>query len=152
MLQSQGRLPHIVAGVQDRQPLPPPHEVVQVFPLYIFHDQKVQAANLVGVEGTNDIRMVQFGSSSYLAVETRQGIRVCQDAGVDYLDGDRPVHDLVDRQVDHAHAATPQLADDAIFRVVNQFRRQVARRGRGRRVYRSSRSTRQVGRLARRKG
>ena len=58
---------------------------------------------------------------------------VVDEAGVDDLEGDGPLHEPVLRLVDRPHAALPQQRQHAVTRVVGQFRRNGGRLWQGRR-------------------
>jgi hypothetical protein len=62
---------------------------------------------------------VIFARGLDLSMEAGQGIGAVQHRGVNDLRGHQLFHDLVLGQVDHPHAATPKLAEDAKLRMVN---------------------------------
>ncbi len=65
-----------------------------------------------------------------LAEETLQHAWLLDDVPAHHLEHFIPAHQRVVGQVDDAHPAPPQLADDLVVRMISQPRRQVIRRWR----------------------
>ncbi len=72
--------------------------------------------------GRDDVRVVEPGRRADLAQEAFRRFRVVEALPVDHLEDFEAVHQFVLRQVDDAHAAAAQLADDLVLRVVAQLR------------------------------
>jgi hypothetical protein len=100
----------------------PAHQLGEAEPLDILHDEEVQAAGLVGVEGGDDVGVLQPGRRPHLLVEALQRGAVAHQAGVDHLEGDQPLHAPVFGLVDRPHAALADQAQHPIARVIGQFR------------------------------
>ena len=125
VLQTQGRLTHIVAGVRDRQRTFFLQHILQVGPFHEIHDQNPQLTGAVGVERPDDVGMIELGGGTNLAIEAFQGTRVVEEGLVDDLEGNQNLHEAMLRLVDDAHTAAAQFAEDEEFGVIGQFGRQV---------------------------
>ena len=97
------------------------HVPRQVDPLDELHDQKVRAASLVGVEGADNVGVVQLGRRLHFALETLDRLGIVEQLGVDDLQGDEAIHLLVSGLVDGAHASLPQQLKDLVAGVLHQF-------------------------------
>ena len=120
-----------VAGVSDRQrPLGLDH-LRQVEPFDVLHRQHEALAEPEGRMGGDDVGVMQLGGRPDLAEEAVGDSGPLDQVAADDLEHFRASHQLVVGEVDHAHPAAPQLADDLIVGVVDQLGRQrVDRRGR----------------------
>ncbi len=121
MLQSQGRLPDIVAGVRQRQRSLLLQDVEQTGTLDKLHHQQTQLSGLLRIQSTHDVRMDQAGSGPDLAVEAFQSFGVVQQRLVDDLEGDCHLHETMFGLVDDSHAAASQFLDDAELGMLRQF-------------------------------
>ena len=63
VLQTEGRLPHIVAGFRHRQRSSLHHHAVQAQSRHVLHGEKVQIAGLFGIVGQGDVRMRESGDA-----------------------------------------------------------------------------------------
>ncbi len=63
-----------------------------------------------------DVRVVERGRRLGLALEAAQGLGILGDVVRQELQGDKTVEARIFRLVDHTHAATAQLLDDAVVR------------------------------------
>ena len=70
--------------------------------------------DFAGVEGQDDVRMVQRGQRLHLAAEALQKDGTGLGLGHHHLDGDRPLHVNVFGLVDDAHAAGAEPVDDTV--------------------------------------
>ena len=75
---------------------------------------------------------MQLGRVADLAKESFQHAAAVDEVAADDLEHLLPPHERVLRQIDHAHAALPQLAEDLVIGVIGEARRQAARRRRRR--------------------
>ncbi len=131
VLQAERRLPDVLARFGERQrPL-----ALQIggktFALDELHDEEVQTAGLVGVEGGDDVRVLQLRRRPHLLLEALHAGRVVDQGWIDDLERDQALHPPVFRLVDGAHAALAEQGQHAVARVVGQFRRH---EGGGRRI------------------
>ena len=84
-----------------------------------------------GRVGGDDIPVLQFGGRLDLAEEPVAHAGPLDQVPADDLEHFQSPHELVPCEVDHPHAAAPQLADDLVVGVVDQLgRKGVDRRGR----------------------
>ena len=98
----------MVAGLADGQGPGLPDQPRQVRALDIFHDQQMRAADLIGVDGVDDVGMVQRGGGPDLAVKAPHRSRVGQAIGLDHLERDDLAQLPVAGLEDLAHAPFPQ--------------------------------------------
>ncbi len=95
--QAVGRLADEVAGQRDRQRAVLLHVLFEVLAGHVLHDEVAQPfpalaghLRLAGVEGQDDVGVVQHGQRLHLAVEALQEHRVVVVLGHHDLEGDRP--------------------------------------------------------------
>jgi hypothetical protein len=109
VLQSQRRLPDVVAGFRQRQRADLFDQPGQVGgPLEVLHDQQLGSAVLLGVEGEDDVGVVQLGRRPYLPLEAADRVGAVQALLADELDGDGPAQVPVPGLEDLSHAALTQ--------------------------------------------
>ena len=101
----------------------------QVEPLDVFHGQDEALAEPEGRIGGDDVGVVQLGGRADLAEEPVEDAGAADQVAADDLEHLLAPHERVLGQVDDAHAAAAQLAEDLVVRVVGQSRRQGARPG-----------------------
>ncbi len=99
----------------------------EVLALDVFHGEGQQFAQLHGAVGGHDVGMAELGRRADFAQEALDRAGTIEQRLVDDLEDFEAVHELVLGQVDDAHAAAAQLAEDLVLRVVGQFRRQNCR-------------------------
>ena len=80
-----------------------------------LHDQVEAVADLVGVEGGDNVRMVQPGGGADFAMKCLASRCRASDVGAEHLDGHRAVHGPVRRAV---HAADGASADLLLYDVL----------------------------------
>ena len=101
----QRRLPAIVAGPVEGQRAVRLDQAGEVDPFDVFHDEEVGAADLVGVDGPDDVGVVELRGGADLALEAADGVGVLQALLADDLDGDDAAELPVAGLEDGAHAA-----------------------------------------------
>ena len=69
VLKPHGRLAHQLASLGDRQRAPAAYEPRQVDPVDVFQDQEARAFDLPGVQGTDDMGMVEPADGLHLPLE-----------------------------------------------------------------------------------
>ena len=136
VLQAQGRLVHVVAGIGHRQRPAGLDQLRQVEALDVLHGQHEALTHAEGRIGGDDVGVVELGRVADLAEEAVEDAAAVDEVAADDLEDLLAAHELVLRQVDDAHAALAKLAEDLVIRVVGQSRGQRAgrRRCRGRRA------------------
>ena len=112
------RIRHLDADVEDlihlhRLALQP---VLQAHPFQLLHDDEGMAVEVFDVVDGANAGMVQLRSGASFQHEAVQGLGVVEQAVGNELQGDVAAQAGVDRVVDHAHAATTELTDDAVVR------------------------------------
>ena len=88
VLQAERRLPGVVARLVHRQRPGLLDQLGQIDAGHVFHDEQMGAVDLIGVEGANDVRMVELGGGANLAVEAAHGVGVVEAFLADELEGD----------------------------------------------------------------
>ena len=136
VLQAQGRLVDEVAGVGHRQRPAGLDQLRQVEALDVLHGQDEALAEAEGRVGGDDVGVVELGRGADLAEEAVEHAAAVDEVAADDLEHLLAAHERVLGQVDDAHAAAAQLAEDLVIGVVGQSRGQRAgrRRCRGRRA------------------
>ena len=94
-------------------------DLVERSPVDVLHDDVVGAVLFTPVEHRHDVRVVQVGGGLCLTTEALDERRVAGEVGVEHLDRDRPVEQLVLGQVHDGHAAPPELAVELVAPVVD---------------------------------
>jgi hypothetical protein len=86
----------------------------KVVPVDEAHGDEERAVLLAGLVDGDDVRMLERGRHARLALEAPAELRVGRELGHDDLERHAAVEAAVDREVDHAHAAAPDLALDVV--------------------------------------
>ena len=126
VLEAQGRLVDVLAGVGNRQRPLRLDDPGQVEAVDILHGQDQALAEAEARVGGDNVRMSQPGRIPHLADEAVEDTPSLQQVAADDLEDLQPPHERVLGEVDHTHAPLPQLAEDLVVRVVGQPRGQVA--------------------------
>ena len=84
----------------------------------------MKVACLFGIERRHNIWVRQPGCSLNLAPKPLNRLRMPDQLRIDQLERHRPVHQLVLGPVDDTHSAAANPLDDAVSRMIPQFRRQ----------------------------
>jgi hypothetical protein len=132
VLQTLRRLLNIEAGMRHRQRSVRFHHGGEVLALDVLHGEDQQIAQLQSAVGGNHVDVVELGRRADLPQETFDRAGPIQQRFGDDLEDFEAVHQLVLGQVDDAHAAAAEFAEDLVLRVVGQLRRQVKEGGRTR--------------------
>ena len=90
----------------------------EILSLDVLHGESQQVARLYGAVGPDDVGVVEHGRRADLAVETLHGAGTIHQGFVDDFEHFQAVHDPIPGQVDNAHPAAAQLAEDFVLRVV----------------------------------
>ena len=106
----QRRVVQVAAGLGHRQRAVALDDLVQVLALHVLHDQHQQVADLVGVEGPDDVLVPEPARRPHLVEEAVQRLGPAGQVFIDDLDGHLRAHHAVLGEVDGAHAASAQLA------------------------------------------
>ncbi len=122
MLEAQRRLVGEVAGMSDRLRTLGLDQPRQVETLDVFHRQDEALAEPCGVVGRDDVGVAKPGRRADLAEEAVDHTGEVDEVASDDLEDLQSAHEPILGQVDHAHPAAPQLADDLIVGVVGQAR------------------------------
>ncbi len=131
MLKPQRRLIDEIAGIRHRQRTARFHQLREVFPLDILHRQDDALAEPRGRVSGDDVLVLQLRGRLDLAEEAVEHAGAIDKVTADHLEYFHPLQQQVLGQVNHSHAASPQLADDLEIGVVGQPRRQRIGRWRG---------------------
>ena len=135
VLEAECRLVHEIAGVGHRQRAALLDELGQVVTLDVLHREDDALADPRRRVGGDDVGVIELRRGADLAEEPLQHALAVQEVRADDLEDLLPPHHPVLGQVDDAHAAASQFAEDLVVRVLGQARRQRAgrwRRGRAR--------------------
>ena len=81
--------------------------------------------SLHGAVGGDHVGMAELGRRANFTQEAFDGAGTIEQRLVDDFEDFEPVHELVLGQVDDAHAAAAQFAEDLILRIGGQFGRQI---------------------------
>ena len=130
VLEAQRRLVDEVAGVGHRQRPLGLDQLGQVEPLDVLHREDDALAEPEGRVGRDDVGVAEPGDGADLAEEAVEHAGAFDDLPADDLEHLVAAHERVVGQVDDAHAAAAQLADDLVVGMIGQPRRQVIGRGR----------------------
>src|SRR6516162_1775773 len=115
MLQTQGRLTDIVAGLLHGQWAIVLDQVSQIGgPLDIFHDQEMSAVDLIGVESAHNMGMRQGGNGPDFSLETLDGCWIFHPFFADQLQGDDAAKVLVTGLENLAHAPFAQALQENV--------------------------------------
>lgn len=120
VLQAAGRLGDVGTGFGHGQRSTLLDQGRQVGACHVLHDEKMRLAHLLGIEGRDDVGVVQLGRRLDLPAKALHDGWVGQQFLADHLEGDLALHELVLGPVDHAHAAPPDAADQPVARVVGE--------------------------------
>ena len=115
VMQPGGSLADDLTGQADRDRIALADELVEVGPVDVFHDQIMPALDLVGVEGGDDVGVMQLGGGANLALEHLHGLGRLHELRRQHLDGHDALHRHVHGLVDPAHAALPQLVENLVL-------------------------------------
>ncbi len=129
MLQAQRRLVDVVAGVGDRQRAAGLDQPGQVEALDVLHGEDEALADPQGRIGGHDVGVVEFGRVANLAKEAVKNAAAVDELAADDLEHLDAAHHRVVGEVDDAHAAPAELAEDLVVGVVGQARWERAGRG-----------------------
>jgi len=80
-----------------------------------FGDEVVNSPVFAGVEGGDDVGMVQACDGADFAIKAAEEFGVALDFGAEDLDGDGPVHSLVESFVDGSHSAAANALEDFVI-------------------------------------
>ena len=108
VLQSLRCLEGIIARLVHRQRPIPCYQLRQVGPLHVLHDEQMRTIYFVGVEGADDVRVVELGGGADLALEAAHRVGVVEAFLADELEGDDVTELPVAGLEDLAHAARAQ--------------------------------------------
>ncbi len=115
VLQAKGGLAHVFAGSGDGQGAVALDDLAQVGAvLDIFHDQEKSAGDFIGVEGADDVGMIELSGGADFPLETLDRLRVDGAVLADDLDGDDAAQAALPGLVHRAHAAFPQAVEEDI--------------------------------------
>ena len=89
-------------------------EAVERPALDVLHDDEVELVGLADVVDADDVGMVQGGGGAALAVEPLQGADVLDLVRREDLQRDLPLQTRMLREVDRAHAALAERAEQAV--------------------------------------
>ena len=122
VLQAQRRLVDEIAGVADRhRPLGLDHPG-QVQALDVLHGEDDALAAAEGGVGGDDVGVAELGDGADLAEEAVEHAAAFDDVAAHDLEDLVAAHEAVVGEVDHAHAAAAELADDLVVGVVGELR------------------------------
>ncbi len=104
-LQPQGGLTDDLAGVGHAQRTAALHDLRQVQPVNVFHDQEPGALDLPGIQGPHDVRVVHASGGLDFAFEAGDGLLVLSAGFRQDLQRHDALQLGVQGLVDHPHAA-----------------------------------------------
>ena len=107
-LQGRKQLALDVAGRGRRERTGPLHELLDGLAGHVLHDDERRARRAAAVVDGHDVRMVQGGRRTRLAVEPGHELDVVGETLAQHLDRHEPLEGRVGRQVDLGHAAAAQ--------------------------------------------
>src|SRR5262249_12639096 len=105
MLQTQGRLANVLAGLRDWQRSRPIYQPVQVFFLNARRGQEVCTSDGPGVEGADDVAVVEPADNFHFAVESADHLGVRHEFLANDLQGNDAIHGQLPGLVNFPHAA-----------------------------------------------
>lgn len=120
VLEAECRLADVGTSFLDRKRPALGDEQGQVHSLDELHHQEMAAVDLLCVITGDDMGVVETGRSLHLAAEPVHCSGLADQARMDDLQGDKPVHQPVPRLEHGAHAATAKVLQDLITRMVGQ--------------------------------
>ena len=88
---------------------------MQVLPVDVLHHDVMDVAFVVDVVGADDVRVVELGNGAGFETEPLQVRRIVHAVRRQHFDRHAPLHELVLGQVDAAHAALADLAEQLVF-------------------------------------
>ena len=135
MLEAECRLVHEIACLGHRERTALVDELGQVVALNVLHREDEALADPRRRVGGDDVAVIELRRGADLTEKPLQHALAVQEVRTDDLENFLAAHEPVLGQVDDAHAAASQLAEDFVIRVVGQARRQCA----GRRLRRRAR-------------
>jgi hypothetical protein len=110
-----GQLPHEHGGVAGRLRRTG-DLLVQAAAVDVFQREVGAAVVLADLVDVDDVGVLELGGGLGLAAEAGPVVFVGVLAGADHLQGDRPLQAALPGQVDHAHAAAAEHAQDVVAR------------------------------------
>ena len=112
------RLGNLLRDAQrlDERDRPAAQAIREVFALHQLHHQRAAAAGFLEAVDAGDVRMAERGQHLRLAVEARHAVLVVREVLGQQLQRDVAVQARVGRAEHLSHAASPELAGDAIVR------------------------------------
>ena len=114
-LEPEGRLADDLAGVGDRQRVAAAEHLAGAQAVDVLHDQQARAADLAGVVGADDVRMIDRPGGLHLAVEAGDRAFVPGVVGAQELHGDHAAEPGMEGLPDRAHSAFAELFDELVL-------------------------------------
>ncbi len=121
-LEAQGCLAHHLAGIGHRQRPGMAQHLLEVHPIDQLHDQETRALDFPGVQGLDDVRMVQSSDGLHLAFESGHGALIGQSSGGQHFERHLAPQARVAGLVHGAHAALAQLVEQLVVAQLNWLR------------------------------
>ena len=122
VLQSESSLANELTGHVDGQSTALIHQFCEVDAVHELHRQEVDLSRLLGIERRDDVRMNELRCRLDLAPETRDRLRTPQPFGLDDFQRDSPLHQPMLGFEHGSHPAATQRPNDAVARMLRQFR------------------------------
>ncbi len=120
VLKAQRRLPHAITRLSNGQGAALGYHAVQACAGDELHDQKMNAAGLLGVVDGHDVGVGQPRGRQHLTAKLGNGSRAVHEALAHHLEGDRPFHQAMFRLEDFPHAAHAEQRGDPVARMSAQ--------------------------------
>src|SRR5713226_2915269 len=109
MLQAHGRLANVIAGAGNGQRAVALDDLAQVHAvLDVLHHQQVVAVDLGGVEGADDVWMIELGGGTDLPLKSLYRLEIDDAVLADNLESDDASQTALPGLVHRAHAAFAQ--------------------------------------------
>ena len=126
VLQSQGHLTGNLAGVGDAQRTSR-RQPIDTRAIDQFHHEKQRAIFFTGIEGRDNVRMVQPANQVHFLLESLQKQAAFLEAGPQYFQGHQLAEPQMSRAIHGAHAAAADDIEQFIVAEARETIREVAK-------------------------
>jgi hypothetical protein len=115
VLECASELHDVAELFKERNGGAPFNQMVQTLSVQVFHDEERHPVISPHLINGHNIGMVQASRGLRFSLEAIQMIWFACDRGRNRLNRDQAANEWVARQVDHAHRAAPQFAQNFVF-------------------------------------